>query len=76
MRLYHWKMETQLATSILSAAEELIKAKNWSDALSMLNGINVDSLLPDGRAYYQLLYSESKLYLGDYDLESHLNLAI
>ena len=63
-------MENRVEVQQFCVAEELIKAKSWSDALGMLNSINVDTLLPAERAYYQLLYSESKLYLGDYDLES------
>lgn len=60
----------------LHVASELLKHKNYADALEALGEIDVSSISPDERAYYNLLYAEANICIGNYDIKSELQQAL
>ncbi|MCP4570202.1 MAG: tetratricopeptide repeat protein [FCB group bacterium] len=60
----------------LQCAEKLLKGKEFERALAILGEIDLESISPDMLAWRHLIYAETKLTLGEYDVESEIEYTI
>jgi DNA-binding NtrC family response regulator/tetratricopeptide (TPR) repeat protein len=60
----------EIVTESLHVAQRLLRTKQYKEALRVLGEIDVLSISPHDRAWYNLLFVEAHLSLGNYDLES------
>jgi tetratricopeptide (TPR) repeat protein len=57
---------------ILDAVDELLRKRLFKEAITMLGGIDLESISPDKKAYCDLLFVEANLYLTNYEITDKL----
>ncbi len=68
--------ENDTALQSIRSAEKCLREKRNQDSLDLLRSIEAGSLSPEEQAYYNLIYAEVNLTVGNYNIREPLEQAI